>query len=60
MAQSADDKQVGGSGTPEPTSVVILTPSVVSSATKTLLAVPHAMSTVEDLDAPVGNSHALI
>ncbi|TMW81311.1 hypothetical protein EJD97_010469, partial [Solanum chilense] len=59
-AQSADDQQAGGSGSPEPTSSVFLTPSVVSSATTTLSAVPHAISTVQELDAPTTNSLALI
>ncbi|TMW80942.1 hypothetical protein EJD97_013361, partial [Solanum chilense] len=59
-AQSAVDQQAGGSGSPEPTSSSMWTPLVVSSATTALLAVPPAISTVQELDTPAANSLALI
>ena len=60
MAQSTIDQQDGGSGSPEPTSSAIWTPSVVSSATTALSALPPAISRVQELDAPAANSPALI
>ena len=60
MAQSAIDQQDGGSGSPEPTSSAIWTPSVVSSATSAPSVVPPAISTVRELDAPGANLDALI
>ncbi|TMW91809.1 hypothetical protein EJD97_013867, partial [Solanum chilense] len=51
-AQSADDQQAGGSGSPEPTTSIIWTPSVVYSASKAQSAVPPSISTVLELDAP--------
>ena len=60
MAQSAVDQQAGGSVSPEPTSFVIWTPSVVSSATTAPSVVPPAISTVRELDAPTANCDALI
>ncbi|TMW86314.1 hypothetical protein EJD97_021586, partial [Solanum chilense] len=55
-AQSADDQQAGGSDSPEPTTFVIWTPSVVSSASTTLSAVPPDISTVMELDAQAAKS----
>ncbi|TMX00341.1 hypothetical protein EJD97_000989, partial [Solanum chilense] len=59
-AQSAVDQQDCGSGSSEPTSSAIWTPSVVSSATTALLAVSSAISTVRELDASAANSPALM
>ena len=60
MAQSAVDQQDCGSGSPEPKSSAIWTPSVVSSATSAPSVVPPAISTVRELHAPAANSDALI
>ncbi|TMW99662.1 hypothetical protein EJD97_002194, partial [Solanum chilense] len=62
-AQSAVDQQAARSGSPEPTSSAIWTPSVVSSATTAPSVVPPSISTVRELDAPAApaaNSDALI
>ncbi|TMW80333.1 hypothetical protein EJD97_021276, partial [Solanum chilense] len=59
-AQTANDLQACGSCSPEPTSSVISTPSVVSSATTTLSVVRPAISTVRELDTPAANSRTLI
>ncbi|TMW84842.1 hypothetical protein EJD97_024259, partial [Solanum chilense] len=50
-AQSAVDQQAGGSGSPEPTSSAIFTPSVVSSARTAQSFVTPAITTVRELDA---------
>ena len=60
MVQSAVDQQAGGSGSLEPTSSAIWTPSVVSSATTAPSVVPPAVSTVRELDAPASICYARI
>ena len=55
-AQSADDQQAGGSGSPEPTTSVVWTPWIVSSSATTLSAVPPAIATSLELDAPAADS----
>ena len=60
MAQSTVDQQDGGSGSPEPTSPAIWTPSVVSSATTAPSVVSPAVATVRELDAPAANCDVLI
>ncbi|TMW83485.1 hypothetical protein EJD97_001576, partial [Solanum chilense] len=57
-AQSANDQQAGGSGSPKPTTSVIWTPSVVFSASTALSAVSPSISTVLELDTPSAKSDA--